>query len=145
MNFKREIISDNLIPKLEELRFDAYGIFQTDIPYDATYYAKELRQNKYVVYTCYIETELVGACYVSNENNSLYIEQLFVKKQYQNSKLSIGKSLMMYVLNDKNYLEQYFNKKINKSYLSTRSSKLEQYYEKLGYEKVDEVYMRKTV
>lgn len=145
MNFKREIINENLIPELEELRYDAYGMLQTDIPYDATYYAKELRQNKYVVYTCYIETELVGACYVSNANNSLYIEQLFVKKKYQNSNLSIGKSLMMYVLNDKNYLEQYFNKKINRSYLSTRSSKLEQYYEKLGYEKVDEVYMRKTV
>lgn len=145
VKLKRETLNEDIIPKLEHLRFDAYGMLDSNILCSETYYAKQLKKGTYVVYTCYIEEELVGACYVSNFNNSLYIEQLFTKKEYQNSNFSVGKSLMIYTLNDKTYLETYFNKPINKSYLSTRSSKLERYYEKLGYQKFDDVYMRKTI
>ena len=145
MTFKIENINEETIYYLEKLRYNAYDMITSDIPYNQTYYAKELRNNKYIVYSAYIDNKIVGACYVSNSLNSLYIEQLFVRKDLQNTSYNIGKSLLSYVLHNKQHIRKKFNKDIKTSYLSTRSKDLEKYYEKLGYEKVDDNYMKKAI
>ena len=140
--FKRVFINEETIEILEQVRYDAYGMLSLEIPCTKSFYANELRKNKYIVYAAYLDDELVGACYVSN-SRSLYIEQLFVKKKYQS--LEIGKRLLLYTLYNKKEIEQYFKETYKYSYLSSISNKFNKYYEELGYKKVDEVYMKKSI
>ena len=88
---------------------------------------------------------MVGACYISNAHDSIYIEQLFIQIKYQNKDFGIGERLLSYALKDKSYIEQYFGKVYFNSYLSASDKKLEQYYEQMGYKKIDDVYMKKSI
>ena len=130
------------IEDLERLRYDAYDMNSLEIPYLDTFYANEMKKGKYVVYVCYNNLELVGACYVSNAHK-LYIEQIFVKKKYQS--MGIGKILLEYVLNNKKQIEEYFNEEYDYSYLSPKSNSYNKYYEELGYKEVDSMYMKKRL
>lgn len=73
-------ITDENIEKLELARFDAYGMKVDDFDLKNTFSANQLRNKKYLAFGAYLEDELVGGCYISNSRNSLYIEELFVKK-----------------------------------------------------------------
>ena len=73
-------ITDENIEKLELARFDAYGMKTDDFDLKNTFSANQLRNKKYLAFGAYLEDKLVGGCYVSNSRNSLYIEELFVRK-----------------------------------------------------------------
>lgn len=79
INYKILSLSEETIQLLEHLRYDAYGMDPTKFPPEQTFYSKELRNSKYLVFGCYLNNQLIGACYTSKSHNSLYIEQLFIK------------------------------------------------------------------
>lgn len=126
-------ITEENINLLEQLRYNAYGIDSTNFKVEETYHAKQLREGKYLVFGCFLETQLAGACYISNSYNSLYIEQLFIKKEYQRSNLHLGSNLLKYILKNKQIIENYFQTNFYYSYLDT-SKNNEQLFLQLGYQ-----------
>lgn len=134
-------ITDESIIHLESIRYNAYNINETKVKYSQSFYAKELKNKKYLVFGCFLNNKLVGACYVSNAHNSLYIEQLFISKKYQNSNLHLGTNLLKFVLKNKNTIEDYFKTKFYISYLDSYK-KTTEFYKKIGYKEKD-FYMRK--
>ena len=126
-------LNDFNIVELEKLRIDAYQFDLGDTPITETFFAKNLGAGKYVVFGAYLDNKLVGACYVSNLYNSLFIEQLFVLKALQNSRYHIGTNLLKYVLCNRMVIEDYFNQKFKVSMLENKvvNSSL---YKKLGYD-----------
>ena len=91
---------DNIF-ELESLRLNAYGVNGNNVLADKTFYSKELVDGKYLVFGAFLDQKLVGACYVKDTYNSLYIDQLFVQKEYQRSSKHIGSGLLRYVLENK--------------------------------------------
>lgn len=126
-------ITEENINLLEQLRYNAYGIDSTNCKLEETYHAKQLREGKYLVFSCFLENQLAGACYISNSHNSLYVEQLFIKKEYQRSNLHLGSNLLKYILKNKQIIENYFQTNFYYSYLDT-SKNNEQLFLQLGYQ-----------
>ncbi len=142
-NIKYQIIpitEENII-LLETIRFDAYGMNKDALPPENSFHANELRKGKYLVFACSNDNELIGACYTSKLHNSLYIEQLFIKKEYQGKQF--GKNLLQYVLNNKNIAEKYFDTHFDFSYLDNYKGTTN-FYQSLGYTEKDS-YMKKRL
>lgn len=124
--------TENNIIQLETLRSNAYNNsnFQSKIN---SYYANQLRKNKYIVFAYIYEGEMVAACYVSNYLDSLYVEQLFVAKRYQEVGLHIGQKLLSYIIKHKDIVESHFNQELSYTKLSPNSDKSYNIYKKMGY------------
>ena len=132
MYAKRIDNSEENIFKLETLRFKAYGL---DSKMEGlTLYSIRLSEGHMVPYGFYINDQLVAGCYVSADEGTLYIEQLFVHPQLQNSGLRAGRLLLNYVLLNKKELEEYFNTEFACSALEPSTDKARAIYEKMGYE-----------
>lgn len=139
---KQVEVNEDTIRILENVRYDAYNMDDIEIDVSQTLYTCELRRGKYVVLGAYLDNILVGACYVSKQFNSLFIEHIFVKRQFQKSELHVGKKLLMCVLKNKHIVEQYFDTEFSHSYLDPRNE-LIPFYEQLGYELSDTTMMMK--
>ena len=138
---KTNPISESIIYSLEKLRLEANNIDISTFPIQETYYFSNLKSNTYLIFTTYLENELVAACYIKNTYNSLYIDQLFVKKEYQNSPYHFGSNLLKYILNHKQLIEKYLNTSFNYSYLEPNNN-TKNFYQSLGYQE-NENLMRK--
>ena len=123
-------ITDKNIEKLELARFDAYGMKTDDFDLKNTFSANQLRNKKY----------LAGGCYVSNSRNSLYIEELFIKKDVK--QIEVGTNLLKYVLKRKSFIEKYYCQEFNTSCLENREE-LNGIYQSLGYRKISQIVMSK--
>ena len=96
-------------------------------------------EEKILAIGAFLNSSLVAGCYISNSHNSLYIEQIFVKKEFQNHKeLRIGSSLMEYVLKNKENIEIFFHENFNYAKVEPASNSLVEYYEKLGFHESNE-------
>lgn len=133
-------ITDENIEKLELARFDAYGMKTDDFDLKNTFSANQLRNKKYLAFGAYLEDKLVGGCYVSNSRNSLYIEELFVRKDA--SQIEVGTNLLKYVLKRKSFIEKYYCQEFNISCLENREE-LNGIYQSLGYRKISQIVMSK--
>ena len=133
-------ITDENIEKLELARFDAYGMKRDDFDLKNTFSADQLRNKKYLAFGAYLEDKLVGGCYVSNSRNSLYIEELFVRKDAK--QIEVGTNLLKYVLKRKSFIEKYYRQEFNTSCLENREE-LNGIYQSLGYRKISQIVMSK--
>ena len=132
---------DNIF-RLENLRFKAYDL---DEEFNGlTIYRFGLESGSIVPFGFFINDILVGGCYVSSQEDSLYIEQLFVHPQLQGSGLKVGRLLLNFVLYQKQKLEEYFHTKFQESALEPSTKKARAIYEKMGYEMNDHL-MRKPL
>lgn len=138
---KTNPLSESIIYSLEKLRLEANNIDISTFPIQETYYFSNLKTNTYLIFTTYLENELVAACYIKNTYNSLYIDQLFVKKEYQNSPYHFGSNLLKYILNHKQLIEKYLNTSFTYSYLEP-NNKTKNFYQSLGYQEKENL-MRK--
>lgn len=127
---------------LETLRFKAYSMNES---FEGnTFYSIGITNGTMIPFGFYINDTLVAGCYVSSCHNSLYIEQLFVHPQLQNSGLRAGRLLLNYVLSQKEELEKYFQKKFTFSALEASNEKAKALYLKMGYVP-GELLMRKSL
>lgn len=133
-------ITDENIEKLELARFDAYDMKTDDFDLKNTFSANQLRNKKYLAFGAYLEDELVGGCYVSNSRNSLYIEELFVRKDAQ--QIEVGTNLLKYVLKRKSFIEKYYQQEFSTSCLENREES-NSIYQSLGYRKISPIVMSK--
>lgn len=143
INYKIISLSENTIQLLEKLRYNAYGMDPNSFPVEKTYHTKQLKEGKYLVFGCFLNNQLVGACYTSKTHNSLYIEQLFIKKEYQNTPLHLGTNLLIYILENKQIVEDYFQTKFNYSYLDNYKDTTN-LYQSIGYHKTGTI-MKKRI
>lgn len=144
-NIKYEIIplTEENITLLERIRYDAYKMNTYALPPENTFYTRELKASKYLVFGCYLNNQLIGACYTSKAHNSLYIEQLFILKKYQKSNFHFGSNLLKFVLANKKVAEEYFNSNFYFSYLDNYKN-TSNFYKSLGYTET-ESYMKKRL
>lgn len=134
MNFSViEILDSEIISKLENLRFNAYGMdCNEDIDVCETIYARDMQNGRYVVYGAFYNNELIGSCYVSKAYDSLFVEQLFVARKFQRSELHVGGNLLEYVLGQRNYIENYFDCNFMYSCLDSVDG-AQKLYKRIGY------------
>ena len=91
---------------------------------------QNILNGKVLVFGAFKEVELIGACYVSVNLKSLYIDQLFIKKDYQ--KEQIGKELLEYVLRKKNVIGEYYETFLTSCFLDA-CNQSQAFYEKIGF------------
>ena len=129
-------LTNSNIELLENIRFNAYKIDTTDFPVKDSFHFGKLQNKKYIVFGCYLNNELIGACYISNSYNSLYIEQLFILSEYQKSSYYLGTNLLKFVLDNKSVIEKHFNSKFYFSRLENKNIDSNM-YKSLGYVEQD--------
>ena len=86
---------------VELIRAQSYGV-----KYVSDYYRKLLYEQKLLVLIAELNKRIIGGCYISNEECSLYIEQLFVLNDYK--KFNVEKELINYATNKKKIFVKYF-------------------------------------
>lgn len=123
-------LDSEMISKLERLRFNAYGF--DNVEDVKTIYARDMENGKFVVYGAFYNNELVGSCYVSRAYDSLFVEQLFVAKKFQRSDLHVGAGLLDYVLEQREYIENYFDCNFTYSCLDSVDG-AKRLYKRMGY------------
>lgn len=144
-NIKYELVTptDENINLLEEIRYDAYGMNIKESSPKKSLHTEEMKKGKYLIFGCYLDNKIVGACYISKLHNTLYIEQLFILKKYQKNNLHLGSNLLKFVLTNKQIIEKHFNTTFNYSYLDNYNHTTN-FYKNLGYEE-ENYHMKKRL
>lgn len=124
--------TENAAIMAEFLRFRAYGINASRNDLDE-YFIGEITSGRVLVFTCNIDNETVAVAYISNFSDSLFVDYLFVIPEYRNKGLQLGRNLLLYIINNKQIVEEYFNRKFKYSKLSATSEKSKSLYLKIGY------------
>ena len=141
INYEKVDLSEQNILALEKLRFEVYDY--KNLNPDKTYFYREMINGNILPYAAYENGLLIGWCYVSKTFETLFIDQLFIAKDYQNTIEHIGTNLLKYVLANKELCEDFFNTKFNFSYLDSSCSK--SFYENLGYKENKNEMMSKRI
>lgn len=117
------------ISNLETMRLNVFNF----PPYinDSKYFKYNIKHRNFLVYGLIIDNKLVGAAYISDRYNSLYIEEIFIDKKYQNR--GLGKSLLMYILKENQYISKYYKKELEVSKLEYTNENNKRLYNLLGY------------
>ena len=136
ISYKVQIGSKELALQMETLRFSSYGITATEEDYDP-HYLNSISNGNILVVTSYNDGKLVAGCYISNTFHSLYIDYLFVLKDYQEQGLHIGRQLLEFILANKSIVEEYFGESFTESRLCSVSKKSTSIYKKVGYNETD--------
>ena len=142
IQYSKLLLTEEMIIQLESIRYNAYNMNKKQYPIEKTYHTMNLKKGNYLVFGCFLNNQLVGACYTSNSNHSLYIEQLFILKKYQRTGLCLGKNLLLYVLKNKEMIEEYFHTNFNFSYLDAYGN-TSNLYTSVGYRKVNSLFRKK--
>lgn len=127
MNIKI-ITNENDLLELEKLRCDVLHLDEV-----SEYYKNELLTNNTYAVGAYIEKELVGGCYFHRFNQTLMIDQLFVKEKYQNTGMRIGRNILTKLMANKEQLEQLFNEKVTVCRIESNNEKAHALYSKMGF------------
>lgn len=141
INYEKVDLSEQNILALEKLRFEVYDY--KNLNPDKTYFYREMINGNILPFAAYENGLLIGGCYVSKTFETLFIDQLFIAKDYQNTIEHIGTNLLKYVLANKELCEDFFNTKFNFSYLDNSCSK--SFYENLGYKENNNEMMSKRI
>lgn len=140
ITFSLVTIDEEMIRELEKVRFNAYHMDISELSPTESFSAQQLREGEYIAFAALSKQQIIGGCYVSNNYNSLFIEQLFIKEEFQNK--HIGTALLAYTLKHKDIIQQYFNQRFYYSYLDNLNIQ-NQMYQKLGYVETDSYLMKK--
>ena len=108
-----QLIKNNF-NEIEKIRLKSFNIKSSQ---PNPYYKQEFTNGKMLIMGCYYKKELLGCAYILNSLNSLFIERIFVKPEYQKHSLHIGYNLQNYILQNKQIFEKYFKTKFNISRL----------------------------
>ncbi len=127
------------IKEIETLRKEAFNIDETKL--DAginSFYEKQIDDNKILPIGGYVNDKLVAGIYISAALNSLFIEQLFVKKEYRHN--GYGKQIVKFVLDNKHIFEEFFKQEFDFSKAEIRNNDALKLVENLGYSETNDIY-----
>ena len=131
-----KMIMGNL-KEVESLRYKV--MFNDDKVIDSPYKVP-YAQGRLLIFGAYIEDELIGAIYLSPWTyDQLYINQLFVKDEYQNHPdFHVGTSLIKYVENNLGDISDYYRTLFRTLLIDPADLKSEKIYTDLGYQVISE-------
>ena len=115
--------------EVEQLRREVYNIENSDI----SNYLHELKEKTIYAYGTKIDNKIVAGGYFNVSYNILYIKQLFVKQEYQNTGLKLGRNILYYMFNNKYEIEKLTGKTIDSSMIYPTSIKSLKIYRDIGY------------
>lgn len=141
MNILYDLLSPTRenIKTLECLRENAYQ--QASFLEEEKYYTERILSGEFLAYRASYDKEPVAGIYVSNCFGSLYIDQLFVKYEFQEKGYYFGKKLLFETLQRKKEIEEYFNERFAVSKIYPLNQKAKQIYESVGYEYLDSKWL----
>ena len=132
---KVKIISEEEeeILKAELLRMRAFNLLPETLDIDNSFYYMEMMNGSIIPYAMYIRGRMVAACYVSGAFDSLHIDQLFVMPELQGKGLRLGRSLLNYVVNDKERIEERLHHEFEYATIEPINKKVSELYQEEGY------------
>lgn len=121
---------------MESIRMEANGLESSSM-----YYVDKLISGEILPVGAYVDKNLIGGAYVSPSLSSLYIDSIFVKKEYQNR--GYAKGLLQYIFDNKQLFEEYFNTEFDFSRLEPGSNDMVEFYKNIGYSGPNEMNIMK--
>ena len=115
--------------EIEELRKEVFNIKASP----GTYYLNGLIDNKIKAVAAKKDDKIIAGCYFHSFINSLVIDQVFVKENYQETGLKLGRKLLLDLFNHKKELEKLLNTKLYTTSIEPIDEKAEYIYRKIGY------------
>lgn len=136
-NLKIEIKSmrqtkENII-EFEKLRYDAICQNISEQYLTSSKVAARIYDAELMIFGLYLDDILAAGCYISDSFGTLFIDQLFVKKEFQETGLYLGRTLLKYLLENRTEIEEFFHFHPKQSKLFFLDSKSKNTYDKLGY------------
>ena len=126
MEFK--ILEDNKDKEdIELLRKEVFGLKNV-----GNYYLNELLNNKIYALSI-IDNNIIAGCYFHRFDNILVIDQVFVKKEYQNSGLRLGRELIKELILNKVGIEYLLGGKLDICKIESQNKKSHDLYIKIGF------------
>ncbi len=127
--------------EIEDLRRDSFNI-KFD---NRNFYEQQINNGKILPLGGYINDELVVGAYISASFQSLYIDQLFVKKEYQHN--GYGTNILQFILNNKYIFEDFFKTEFEFSKAEIRNENALKLVQNLGYKQTNDIYgtVRKSI
>ena len=114
--------------ELEKLRRDVLHLDRIN-----QYYSSVLLTDREFAVAATIGDELVGGCYFHRLDETLMIDQLFVKEEYQNTGMRIGRNILEALFNKKEELEKLFGEKVTVCRIESDNEKAHAIYSKMGF------------
>ncbi|MDE5888844.1 MAG: GNAT family N-acetyltransferase [Bacilli bacterium] len=121
------------IKECERIRYDAIGQVIPEQFLTSSKCAGRLYNAEMLIFGMYLDDILAAGCYVSDSFDTLFIDHLFVKKEFQETGLYLGRQLLKHVLDNREATEKYFHFRPTKSELFYIDNKSKRTYEKMGY------------
>ena len=121
--------------KIEKLRKEVFDIRNTI----STYYLNGLVNNKIKAIATKKDDEMIAGCYFHNFSTNLVIDLLFVKEQYQETGLKLGRNLLLDILSNKDRVEKILHTKLSISSIEPLNEKAEALYKKIGYKSKNDI------
>jgi hypothetical protein len=120
-----------ILSEVEELRNDAFNI---DDEFSTDSYKNRFKDHQLLILGAFIDGKLVGALYFSPFfSTNGYIEQLFVRKEFQNCSFHVGTSLLQYLEDNIEDIEDYFKRYFTRLYIEYKNEKSERVYLNAGF------------
>ena len=102
--------------------------------------------NQLIPFGLTINNELVAGIYVMYSGENLLITSLFVKEEYQNTKMKLGRKLLNAVLELIPTFEEHLGHRIRNVRLVAVNAKARSIYKKMGFTKEEGTpYMHKNI
>ena len=116
------------IEKIEALRKEVFGLDM-----ESSYYSDKLLNKKELAIATFDQEKIVAGVYVHAFESTLVIDQLFVKKEYQNTGLKLGRNLLNFLKENKELIEAFFDAKLNVMTIESKNEKARSIYAKSGF------------
>ncbi len=138
-----KIIDDNNeLLKLEQLRLNSLKKpnqkeYQIEC-LDKTYMGRKLKSGKAIAISYYKDNKLVGGCYVSNFANSIYIEWIFIDRNYREQ--GIASELLKFIDENIPFFSDYYSENFTQIKLEAIDNS---FFNKRGYNNSTGSYLTK--
>ena len=121
--------------KVELLRKEVFHL-----PESSSYFIDQLMNNKIHAIVAIDNNEIVASVYFHRFANNLMIDKVFVKEEYQNKGLKLGRGLIMQLIASKASLEVLLGGPLEMCRIESENSKSHALYIKIGFHegKMDE-------
>ena len=116
------------ISRVESLRAEVFHMNTTGI-----YYLNELLSGKEYALVTFNGKEMVAGCYFHRFESILMIDQLFVKEEYQNKGLNLGRNLVEQLVTNKAELEELLGGSLNVCKIDSNNEKAHNIYLDMGF------------
>lgn len=120
---------DEEIQEIEILRKKVFHLKQDSI----NRYEFHINHGIIIPFALYKDEELVAGCYIGDGFDKLYVYFLFVKEEYQHTGLRLGRTLLKYVLDHKELVEERLQTKFTEGALHPSNEKNRELYKRFGF------------